>query len=198
MWLNRYKIYKTRNPELIITCVRSFPNLVYTIDKAKKYYKIDILKDNIELFNIYSLYNLIDGGVNFLPICFEDECIKLQNLKNVVNPGKGWFWCIGRMSPYLIQDTYIREIKLPDHITLKKMLIYSIDKVEDTITEFLFNLCVKKFIYENTDNFDSAQCQTRFKLIENTKLKTNSKHYLEFIHEMENRNIYEFMFNEFI
>lgn len=204
MWKNRYKIYRTLKPEFIITAVKSFPNIVDTVDKAISYYKVKELQSDETLLNIYSLYNLFDGR-DFIPLYFEDDVPKLKKLKPI---SPGMFWCIGYMSPYLkLQDNkYTREMQIPSHIELKEFLVYAFSKkLDDIYIRFLFDMCIHKYIYEQTTSyFTQNQKHRLFQLIQNTKMyfpyndKYNLNDCIDFIEAMYTRNIYEFIFNEFM
>ena len=93
-WRNRYKIYKTSDPRLVITAVCSFPNIYDTLEKCIEYYKIKRIQEDLIFREIYSDYEF-QHGCDFIPIYFEDECPKLQKLAKLKDLGKGWFWCIG-------------------------------------------------------------------------------------------------------
>ena len=48
MWKSRYKsIYKTDDPQLVITAVQSFPNIYDTLEKNIDYYNIKKLKEDL-------------------------------------------------------------------------------------------------------------------------------------------------------
>ena len=204
MWKTRYRnIYKTSNPNLIITAVQCFPNIVYTLDKAISYYKVKELQQDPTYLEIEALYNVHDSGRDFIPLYFEDDCPKLGRLKDL---GKGWFWCIGYRSPHLEIGEYSRKLNLPNQAVYRTLMQYSFQKLQGLHSIYLFENCVRQYVCQHFENATEFQNKKLFKAMSNSKLRMlynvlerELKYEVcwEFVSEMYNRDIYEFIFNEF-
>ena len=212
MWRNRLdREFKTNNPNLIITAVLAFPNFNNTLEEILKYYHAKENQADYVRLHIESLYNFYSGR-DFTPLYFEDTHPQLGRLPNI---GKGWFWCIGYV-PTIFEERnkYSRKVILPTHLQYKELLEYSINNLNGYCADYLFKNCVHNYVYEKTKYFNDEQKHRRFQIIENTDLifldgkksfdgRTNTSNkpslneYLEFIDGMYERDIYEFMFNEY-
>jgi hypothetical protein len=204
-WRLRYKnIYKTSHPCYVIAAVSSFPNLYDTLEKNIEYYDVKNLQSNPMELQIQSLFYLLEGGRDFIPIYFSDDVPKLEKL-DTSRLSKGMFWCIGYRNPVLMLSNSHRELVLPTHREFKELLEYSLDHMNGRYCEFLFKYCIDQYVYKETENWTELQKSRRFKLICNTTLnflnikreKYDKNEVLEFIDNMYKRDIYEFIVNEY-
>ena len=205
MWKSRYKnLFKTSNPNLIITGVKSFPNIIDTVEKAIVDYKVKEFQKDPLLLEIESLFWL-ENGRDFIPLYFEDDCPKLKNLKPFKE--KGMFWCVGYINPAVTsRNAWGRSITLPTHDRFKDLLEYAV-KTNNNCWKYLFEQCITQYVYEKTKNWADVQKQRRFKFICNTGLHVMNASVnkyptpdmcMPFIENMYKRDIYEFIFNEYI
>lgn len=203
MWKTRYKnTYKTSNPNLIITAVCAFPNIQDSLEKAIEYYGVKDLQKDQMLLEIKADYGYHNGRY-FIPLYFSDDIPKLGKLKDL---GKGFFWCIGYQSPNVIRNSeYSSTYSMPSHKQYKIWLEYWIHTryigQYDSIANFLFEQCIKAYVYENSKEFDEELKHRRFDVIANHNLRfkptENSQDMLKFIDKMYITNWYEFVFKEF-
>jgi len=216
-WKVRYKnIYSTNDKNLLITAVQSFPNLYDTVEKCNEYYEIEKVNNDLLYRDLLSFYHLMNGN-DFIPISFEDRCPKLKNLSNINPVGKSFFWCIGYISPYLlngiegIRGNCGKKISLPDFEILINWLDYHIKNyVSDehsTINRFLFKQSLIKYVNEYLDKNIITKNRIGndrlFDLIYNKKtiidfdrdLKTD--YWVEYLQDLTYRDIYEIIVNDF-
>lgn len=199
-WKSIYKnIYKTSNPNLFISAVCSFPNIIDTVEKAIVDYNVKALqKDNIHL-KLEALYQLYNGR-NYIPLYFEDDCPKLKRLPNLT---KGMFWCILYKSEYYTKkNTFSSILSLPSFDELVELLTYSENNLKSIYNYFLFKHLVKQYIYENTKDFTDKEKHRRFCIIENSSLVNidydiSYNEMIDYITKMKSMNIYEFMFKAY-
>lgn len=203
-WKWRYKnLFKTSNPNLIITAIQSFPNLYNTIEKNVELFKTKELQSDSKLLEIMSLHGLLVEGNGFIPLYFEDDCPKLSKLRNLKPKDErkyDWFWCICYVYPgYEGLGKGVSKINLPKHQRFCELLEYSIKELDGRYCEFLFNWSIKTYISEQTRNFNEVERYNHYKLGSEVlfdwrydKIKSEG---LEFIDNMYSRNIYELMFN---
>lgn len=201
MWSRRYRIYKTDNPQLIITAVQSYPNMINTLDKAVKFFKTNELQSDSKLLEIVSLHGLLRSGCNFTVLHLADTCPKLNNLKNV---GDSWFWCIGYINPaynveYRSLNSTISKINEPSHARYYELLEYSINNLDGKYCQFLFDRCIINYISEQTRHFTDEDNHIKYRLGTRVSYDWSEdkicKEGLQFIDNMYLRNIYELMFN---
>ena len=203
-WKSRYKnVYKTSNPRLVITAVSSFPNIYDTVEKCIEYYRVKELQKDPNLLFIESLYELFHGR-DFIPLYFEDDCPKLKKLRTD-HLSKGMFWCIAYINPCLRKE-WGGKIETPSFTKYLELFKYSLDFLNGYLWEFLFENCVEKYIYEQTENWTDYQKSRRFQLICNSSLNflrhtaeyhPDKNKCLEFIENLYERNIYEIIVNEY-
>jgi len=199
-WKSIYKnVYKTSNPNLFISAVCSFPNIVDTVEKAIVDYEVKQLqKDPIHL-KLQALYNIYNGR-RYTPLYFEDDCSKLKNLPYI---NKGYFWCILYKSEYLtIKSQHSSQISRPSYEELLELLDYSHNNLKGKYNQFLFHHIINSYIYSKTEFFNEKEKSRRFQLIENSSLiginhKTTYEEMKEYIKNMNLMNIYEFIFKAF-
>lgn len=199
-WKSIYKnIYKTSNPNLFISAVSSFPNIVDTVEKAIIDYDVKKLQKDSTYLKLEALYQLLNGR-NIIPLYFEDDCPKLKRLPTLE---KGMFWCILYKSEYYTKKSkYSSQISMPSYIELKQLLTYSENNLEKKYNYFLFPHIVKQYIYDNSKNWSDIEKSRRFQLIENSTLlnidyDTTYNEMVDYIKNMESMNIYEFIFKSF-
>lgn len=214
MWRKRYnKEFKYPEKNMFITAIQTFPNMHTTVQHMKDYFKVEEnQKDHIRR-EIDAMTSL-DNGRNFIPVMFEDQEPKLLDFKEIEDFGgeKGWFWCVAYRTPCVtIRNEHSSSIMYPSHKEFREYLEYSLSNLNGMDAEWLFEQCVKKWVYEQTSHFTDEAKSRRFYHIENTGLMSLShqrhrfchdsrlpkERYLQFLDLMYQRDIYEFMFNEF-
>lgn len=200
-----YRIFKTKDPSLVICGVyAALPKIHTTLNSVKQYYEVEQLqKDSIylELMTEYHTYN----GCDFIPLYFEDQCEKLKRLPKIEDNLNGkLYWCICKKSKnYIKNGEYTSKYNMPNSIWFRNMLEYFVNNYEyehKSITGYLVNNLIKQYIYENTKHFSDKQKQRRFQLIENSYLNKEFKckeDYLNLYNEIYKKDIYELMFNYF-
>ena len=203
--------YKTSNPNLRIACVTAFPNIQDTLEKVIEYYEVKKLQRDPLLLDIYSDYYSQHGN-RFIPLYFEDDCPKLAKLEAVNPRGKGSFWCIGYFCPHVTQTSqHTSKYDMPSHEWYRNRLDHWMDNYHEkysSITKFLFKCAVKKWIYDETENFSDEMKSRRFQLIENSSFRPSlsiiendhfqtKKGMFDFLDEMYKTNIYEFIYKQF-
>lgn len=209
-WKNRYKIYKTSDPNLLITAVCSFPNIYDTIEKVNEYYDIEKIQ-NSELYKeIYAYYNLVHSGRDFIPVAFADRIPKLNNLQRVNPLGKGYFWCVGYVSKSLIGgassiNKHAKSITTPNFETLLSWLKYHSENISNStssnVNRALFNDALRKYIIEN--NPAKLDGSRRFDLIYNCNTIADinrdltTADWVAHLEGLKNRNLYEIIVNDF-
>jgi hypothetical protein len=209
MWKNRYKIYKTSDPNLLITAVRAFPNIEDTIEKANKYYEIDAVAKDEKYREIYAYMNLLHWGRDFIPIAFADRIPKLQKLQNLNPIDKSYFWCVGYVSPYLKGGAAsinkpARSIDLPSFDTMLDWFKYHVknyNSASSSINTNLFEDALRKYISENSpEKLDPSR---RFNLMYNnaTIISFNrdmkTEDMINHLENLKNRDFYEILVNDF-
>lgn len=208
MWKSRYNnSYKTSDPNLIITSVCSFPNLIDTIEKAVEYYNVKEFQKDKTLLDIISEFWFHNGN-DFIPLYFADDIPKLNKLQELKPINKGFFWCICYQNPYFnpVKHSY----SSPSHKQYREWLEYWMDnyhKEHSSITSHLFKQCVYTWIYENSKDFSESMKSRRFDMIANKRLEVQSGSYdtmlstkeqmINYIEEMYNTNLFEFIFKAF-
>lgn len=216
MWRERYvKEFKYSQPNMFITAVCAFPNMHDTVDKVKEYYQVEENQKDPIRMEICALGN-INAGRNFIPLYFEDQEPKLLDFKIAEDFGykKGWFWCVAYRSPCYIQhysksgEETGASINYPKHKVWREYLEHSLSNLNGYCSEFLFTEAVMHWIYEQTAHWGQRDKSRRFQLIQNTSLeclscnqfcfyKLEKERYIEFLDNMYERDIYEFIFHEF-
>lgn len=211
MWKTRYKnTYKTSKPNLIITAVCSFPNLVDTLEKAIPYYKVKELQNDSKFLDIMSDF-YFNNGCDFLPLYFEDDVPKLAKLQKLNPLGKGYFWCIGYQCPYLFENKNRREYIGPSYTQYRESLAYWLENFHTTgsgVTSFLFEKCVTSWVYENSKDLPEIYSSRRFQVVANKQIRMQDdkpycnflekNQYTDYLDKMEVTNWYEFIFKAFI
>jgi hypothetical protein len=201
------KVYKTSDPELFIIAVKSWSRVITVADAIKEYNVIENQKHPARL-KINHLLNLEGNSIQrFIPLYFENDVPKLKNLPKL---DEGFIWCIAHKNPFITKwvDGHARQITPPPHKEYLRLLKYSLEELNNYGAEHLFEKVVQSHVIKKTDFFDDLQKSQRFKMIFNTTLKVlyprkyedkiKPEQYLDFIEKMYDRNIYEFMFNEYL
>jgi len=210
MWKQHSKIYPTSNPNLIITAICGFPNLEDTLEIVNEVYKIDDLNTDKKFREIYSYYYLLHGGRHFIPIAFSDRIPKLEKLQALKPMGKGWFWCIGYVSTCLegganSLNAFSRKLNTPLFNECLEYLEYHTKHYESSTTNSINSClakdCLRKYVYENApEKLDAGR---RFQLLYNNSTIFDLNHdwtmkdWLDHLHNLKNRDIYEILVNDF-
>lgn len=207
MWKTRYKHqYKTTDPNLIITAVCSFPNMIDTLEKAIVDYKVKELQKDSTYLQIESDY-WFHHGRNFLPLYFEDDVPKLAKLQKVNPLGKGYFWCIGYRNPNFTEIHYSGSGRFnpPPFQQYEEWLRYWLKTYyagkHDGIAKHLFEQCVRRFVFSKSKDLPERLQSRTFDLVSNKNLvfdyPEDPNDYLKFLDEMYVMNWYEFVFKSF-
>ncbi len=188
-WNSQYKNkYKCKDPNLIITAVQAFPNMVNTVEKCNEFYKIDLVSKDLFYREIYAYLQYRHAGRDFIPIAFEDKVPKLKKLKNI---GNSYFWCIA----YKSDNRYI------DYSTAIKYLKHYSSYHNDISNVFNQNLVADALRAYVRENGKDLNYDRKFNLIYNnniTIIKDNTvEDWIKHLEDLPNRNIYEIIFNEF-
>ena len=204
MWRTRGKIYKTRNPNLIITQVCNFPNINDTLEKNIKHYNLEKIQKDDTYRDIIAHCELAYGGCDFIVYALQDTVPKLANLKP---HGKGWFWCIGYVSPTLQNAANAlnkpsKRINQPNFNGLYEWLKYYKDNHGDSYHyiygQKLFLDALHLYIYDNKpEQVDSHRI---FNLIQRSNFVKNFEtltEALEHLDNLPNRDWYEIIVNDF-
>lgn len=211
MWKQIYKKrYKTSFSNREIICVCSYPNMVDTIDKAVEFYGVKKLQSDQNYLDIMSEF-WFHNGRDIIPLYFSDDHPKLENLQ-LINPvGKGFFWCIGYVSPNY--DRKNHKYHMPSFEWFKERLYYWLDNYfspDSSVTSFLFEYCIKAWVYKNSPSDTEEFKSRRFDVVENKRIVAlwplTQKHqerihapeqFKQYIENMEKTNWYEFVFHAF-
>lgn len=203
-WGGRYKIYKTSNPNLIITAVCAFPNVYNTLEKVIDYYGVKALQKDPLLLDIHSEYEHASGR-SFIPLYFADDCPKLARLQELTPVGKSFFWCIAYTNPHV--ETIRRDAafmyRQPSHQWFKTRFLYWLENFHfegSNITTHLFRSTVDTWMYEQTAHFSDKEKSRRFQLTANSYLVHECKEpkdYIDFVDQMYKTDIYRFMFEAY-
>lgn len=195
-------IFKTRNPNLVISAIQFFPNINNTVEKMVAVNNTVALRNDPMLLHITAIYTQFNHGEEFVPIHFIDTCPKLEKFQKYITT-KSMFACIGyRYTGYPLSHEK-SPIIVPTYLEYKKYLSYLCDSSDELMWKWFFVECVKQYIYEKTKHLSEELRHRRFYVIENKKMPIiwsnnfSKKDSLDFIDNMHNRNIYELMFTEF-
>lgn len=191
MYNLRYKnIYRTNNPNLVISAVQYFPKMNNSVEKISQFIGTEKYANNLKLAEIVATYENYYGGHDFVPIHFANTCPKLEKLQKYIKT-ENMFVCIGYIS-----------LVYPSHIKFKEYVEYYPFDIDSTIWKWLFKQCILSYIHEQTSNWDIETKEHLFNLVGNSYIKFLSDKSLtkekamQFINNMYDRNIYEFIINE--
>ena len=169
-------MYRTNDPNLIISAVQYFPKMNNSVEKISQFIGTEKFAKDLKLTEIVATYENYYGGHDFVPIHFANTCPKLEKLQKYIKT-KNMFVCIGYIS-----------LVYPSHVKFKEYVEYYPFDIDSNIWKWLFKQCILSYIHEQTSNWDIETKEHLFNLVGIRRFFNATFTYTVKLIEMKNLN----------
>jgi hypothetical protein len=209
MWTHHIRLIKLKKPNLHFSYVRTFPFASESIKKLRDFYKIDELRRDPILLEINSLYEH-DNGCDFIVLFLEDEIKKLTNFRKFKPEQIDNYFvpAVVYKCPFIYEHNGKRSFNPPNSERFEELFFYYFEYLKrtnveikgNTIIKYLFNTCVKYFLYKELMIFPEKIIFKLSNLIKkdvNVNYDNDEKYFREFLSNMKKEDIIKFIIFNF-